>query len=122
MSVSIRLKSFSESGPTHPLCCTSGQVGELYAELYNWLQPGKLLSDARFHDWAEVWKIADPDTFHYPAVYMHGWFKDWLDALPAHQLPAQTFILCQDLVTHVGLVILHRHDELGVTSRGDTRS
>ena len=69
---SMGLNSFSELGPSHLLRRTNEQVGETYAELYNWLQPGELLSGTRFHNWAEAWETADPDTFHYPAVHMRG--------------------------------------------------
>lgn len=69
---SLGLNSFSELGPCHLLRRTNEQVGETSAELYNWLQPGELLSGTRFHNWAEAWETADPDTFHYPAVHMRG--------------------------------------------------
>ena len=77
------LNSFSELGPSHLLRRTNEQVGETYAELYNWLQPGELLSGTRFHNWAEAWETADPDTFHYPAVHMRGSFgAEWATYSP----------------------------------------
>lgn len=66
---SMGLSDFSELAPAHLVRRTSEELGETYAELYNWLQPGELLHGTRYHNWAEAWEIADPDTFRYATAH-----------------------------------------------------
>ncbi|WP_448852036.1 FMN-binding glutamate synthase family protein [Corynebacterium sp. 335C] len=69
MLASTGLEDFQDLGPTYLLKRTSEDLGETYAELHNWLEPGELLRGTRFHNWAADWATADPDTFRYPDIH-----------------------------------------------------
>ena len=40
-----------------------GHTNQSYAEIYEWLAPGQLLSEAP-ETWAADWRAATPDSFH----------------------------------------------------------
>ena len=73
MLASMGLENFDQLSPSMLFRRTSDEYAETYAELYNWLEPGELLSGTRFHAWAEDWELADPERFWYPEL--HGGTK-----------------------------------------------
>ena len=69
MLASMGLDDFHDLAPSMLLRRTSDEYNENYAELYNWLEPGELLTGTRFHSWAEDWATADPERFRYPELH-----------------------------------------------------
>ena len=69
MLASMGLDDFHDLAPSMLFRRTSDEYNENYAELYNWLEPGELLTGTRFHSWAEDWATADPERFRYPELH-----------------------------------------------------
>ena len=82
MLASMGLENFDQLSPSMLFRRTSDEYAETYAELYNWLEPGELLTGTRFHAWAEDWALADPERFWYPEL--HGGAKPAVE--PAEEI------------------------------------
>jgi len=62
MIASMGLDGPDQLNPGHVMRRVDHTVTRSYAELYDWLAPGELLTDPP-QDWALEWQQADPDTF-----------------------------------------------------------
>ncbi len=62
MIASMGLDGPDQLNPGHVMRRVDHTVTRSYAELYDWLAPGELLTDPP-QDWASDWKQADPDRF-----------------------------------------------------------
>jgi hypothetical protein len=59
---SMGLRDPSELNPHHLVRRVDEQHTASYADLYEWLEPGELLSETP-EGWATDWGLADPDSF-----------------------------------------------------------